>query len=156
MKSKIAKAQGILLDIGLTETKQPNFIRMGKEKTSDVVHDLERFPWPLESDSCLIVLAAHVIEHTKPWMVIQWMDELWRVTKKNGQVAISTPYAGSPAWHQDPTHCAGFTELSFGYFDPEFKALYAVHKPKPWKIEKGSPIWKSEGSIECLLRPVKP
>jgi len=156
MKTKQKKAKGYLLDIGLTDIVQENFIRMGKAKTSDIVHDLEKFPWPLESESCLIVLAAHIVEHIKPWLIVDWMNELWRVTARGGQVAISTPYAGSPAWHQDPTHCTGFNELSFGYFDPEFKALYAVHKPKPWKIEKGSPIWKSEGSIECLLRVLKP
>jgi SAM-dependent methyltransferase len=158
MKIKsFTKAKGILLDIGLIDIKQPNFIRMAKRKEPevDIVHDLEKFPWPLKSDSCLMVLAAHIIEHIKPWNTVAWMNELWRVMKKDGQLAISTPYAGSPLWNQDPDHCGHFNELSFYYFDPEFPKLYEVHKPQPWKIEKGSPIWKSEGNIECLLRPIK-
>jgi hypothetical protein len=155
MKKNSKAKKGYLLDIGLTEIPQQNYLRMGPAKGSDIVHDTEKFPWPLESDSCLIVLAAHIVEHIKPWLIMSWMNELWRVTINGGQVAISTPYAGSPSWHQDPTHCTSFNEISFGYFDPQFKALYAVYKPKPWKMEKGSPIWKSEGSIECLLRPIK-
>jgi SAM-dependent methyltransferase len=117
--------------------------------------DLEKLPWPLEDNACLIILAAHVIEHVKPWTVMAFMDELWRVMKPNGQLALSTPYAGSPTWHHDPTHCTGFTELSFCYFAPAFPALYAIHKPKPWLIDKGSPVWKSEQNIECLLRAIK-
>ncbi len=152
---RLDKAKGILLDIGLTDTVQPNFIRMGKDNGSNIIHNLEKFPWPLESDSCLIVLAAHIIEHIKPWVTVDWMNELWRVMKKDGQLAISTPYAGSPIWWQDPTHCTGVNEITFAYFDPAFPKLYEVHKPKPWKIEKGNPIWKSGRSIECVLRPIK-
>ena len=73
MKTKSKKAKGYLLDIGLTETVQQNFMRMGTQKSkdgrtfaADLVHDIERFPWPLESNSCLIVLAAHIVEHIKP------------------------------------------------------------------------------------------
>lgn len=158
MRQRMLNAKrGMLLDIGLTDTKQPNFLRMAARKAPDVdiVHDLEAFPWPLEDSACLIILAPHVVEHIKPWLVVPWMNELWRVMKPNGQLALSTPYAGSPSWHQDPTHCTGFTELSFCYFAPQFKDLYAVHQPQPWTIEKGSPVWKSEGNIECLLRAIK-
>jgi len=163
MKTKsLIKSKGILLDIGLTDTKNlwttepmPNFIKMGKEKSFAIVHDLEKFPWPLESDSCLIVLAAHIIEHIKPWLTVIFMNELWRIMKKDGQLAISTPYPGSPSWWQDPTHCTGMNELSFAYFDPTFQKLYEIHKPKPWKIEKGNPIYRSDGNIECILRPIK-
>ncbi len=157
MKTKLNKARGILLDIGLTDGKQPNYLKMARQKAVgvDLVHDLEKFPWPLEDNSCLTILAAHIIEHIKPWLTVSWMNELWRVMKKDGQLAISTPYAGSPLWWQDPTHCTGLNELSFAYFDPGFPKLFEVHNPKPWKIEKGSPIWKSEGNIECLLRAIK-
>jgi len=151
------RKQGILLDIGLTDEKQPNFVRMAARKSPgvDIVHDLEWFPWPLPDDSCLIVLAAHVIEHIKPWLAVAWMNEVWRVMKKDGQLAIATPYAGSPGWYQDPTHCGHFTELSFHYFDPRFPKLFAVHTPRPWTIEQGNPTWKSGGNLECVLRPIK-
>lgn len=154
---RVKPRQGILLDLGLTETKQPNFVRMATRKADgvDIVHDLEAFPWPLENDACLIVLAAHIVEHIKPWLIVPWMDELWRVTAPGGQVAISTPYPTSPLWYQDPAHIGHFNETSFAYFDPAFPKLYAVHQPKPWTIEKGSPIWKSDGCLECILRPHK-
>ncbi len=156
MKPKLNKAKGILLDIGLTDERQKNFIKMGKDKSlNDIIHDLEKFPWPLESDSCLIVLAAHIIEHIKPWVTVAFMDELWRVMKNDGQLAISTPYPGSAGWNQDPTHCGHFNELTFAYFSPAFPKLYEIHKPKPWNIEKGNPIYRNDGNIECVLRPIK-
>ena len=154
---RLTEAKGILLDIGLTNDKQPNFVRMATRKRPgvDIVHNLERFPWPLENDSCLIILAAHIIEHIRPQLIVKFMNELWRITKATGQVAISTPYAGSALWWQDPTHCASLNELSFAYFDPAFPKLFEIYNPKPWRIEKGNPIWKSEGNIECVMYPIK-
>ena len=114
------------------------------------------FPYfsDLKDNECHIILVPHYVEHLKPWEVIRFMSECWRILKVNGQLAISTPYAGSPGWWSDPTHCTGWNEHSFAYFDPDFEA-YNHYKPKPWKIEKGNPIWQNTGNLECLLRPRK-
>lgn len=78
------------------------------------------------------------------------MDEIWRVLKPGGQFAFVVPYAGSPGFWQDPTHCNGITEATMYYFDPEHESqLYKIYKPKPWKIEMLT--FKPEGNLECVL-----
>ena len=152
----IDKAKGILLDIGSGETKRPNFVRLDKRKLPgiDIVHDLEVFPYPLPDECCLTIVGSHIIEHIKPWLSIQMFNELWRIMKPNGELALSTPYAGSRGYYQDPTHCNPWNEASFQYFDPRYP-LYNVYRPFPWAIEKGFPTWQANGNIECVMRKIK-
>jgi predicted O-methyltransferase YrrM len=134
-----------LLDIGRGPV-QRGFVRLD--------HDVDSIPWPVGTNSVNICVGAHIIEHVKPWLIMAFFDELWRVVKPGGQVALSTPYAGSMGWWADPTHCAGFNERSFAYLDPS-QSAYAVHRPKPWRIEKGNPTWSANGNLEVLLFPIK-
>jgi SAM-dependent methyltransferase len=153
-RTSIEKKTGILLDVGCGLDKTPTFVGIDKIAGPgvDIVHDLEVFPWPLDDESCLTVVVRHVVEHIKPWLTLQFFDELWRVLKPRGQIAVMTPYAGSSLYWADPTHCNGFTEKTFWYFDPEILGgLWRIYKPKPWKIEKGFPMYKQDGVIECLM-----
>lgn len=136
---------GLLLDIGRGKV-QRGFTRIDL--------DLENFPWPLEDDSVHILIGSHIIEHVQPQNVWKFFNELWRIVKPSGQVALSTPYAGNQAWWSDPTHCCGFNERSFFYLDPTFEEFTMYH-PRPWKIEKGNPTWKVDGNLEILMYPIK-
>ena len=154
MKSRISKPkfpEGILLDIGCRDRKEPNFtgINWKKYPTVDIVHNLEVFPYPLKSSSCLTIKAAHVVEHIKPWLVFEWFDEMWRLLLPDGQLAVSAPYPGSRGFYNDPTHCSFITEATWQHLDPDFP-LYKLYEPKPWKIEYS--IWRPDGNIEAILR----
>lgn len=151
MKEKYPK--GILLDLGCKSRKEPNFVGMDwrDHPGVDIVHNLEVFPYPLDENSCLTIKCAHVIEHIKPWLVLEFMDELWRLLLPNGQLAISAPYAGSPGFLQDPTHCCMVTERTWQLFDPNFP-LYKQYEPKPWHIEYSA--YKPDGNIEAIMRKV--
>ena len=146
----------INLDIGCGEAKQEGFVGIDKRDVPgvDIVHDLEVFPYPLEDDSCHAVMASHILEHIKPWHTIDLFNEVWRLLRPDGQFWIAVPYAGSTGFWQDPTHCNGFIPATFQYFDPEYP-LYGIYKPKPWKIEKGFPVWQVTGNMECVMRAVK-
>jgi predicted O-methyltransferase YrrM len=143
--------KGILLDVGCQDRKQANFVGIDwKQRPGvDIVHDLESFPYPIESESCHTIKCVHVVEHILPRKVFDFMNELWRMLMPNGQLMISTPYANSPGFFTDPTHVSHFTEVSWQLFDPQFP-LYTRHEPKPWKIEHSS--WKPDGNIEAILR----
>lgn len=121
------------LDIGCSSKKLPGYVGMDilPQIGVDIVHDIEAFPWPVESDSCEAIHASHVLEHLKPWMLMGVMDEAWRVMKPGGEITIKTPYG--PAYAFDPTHCILFQESSFYYFDP-VTAYHAIYNPKPWQI----------------------
>jgi len=142
--------KGQLLDIGCRDRKQANFIGIDSRPHPgvDIVHDLEKFPYPIESDSCHTIKCAHVIEHIKPWLVIPFMDEMWRMLVVGGQMAISAPYARSNGFIQDPTHCTMITERTFMYFDQD-SPIYEHYRPKPWKMDYCS--YKPDGNIEAIL-----
>jgi len=147
------KSKGILLDIGCGENKQPGFVGLDKKELPgvDIVWNLEEFPYPLENESCLTIVGSHIAEHIKPWLTIHFFDELWRIMKIDGQLALSMPYGVSSGFLQDPTHCNMFNEVTFQYFDPHFP-LYTIYKPKPWKIEEGFPCWQVSGNMEVMMR----
>ena len=143
---------GIKLDIGCGSNKQPGFIGMDKRKleTVDIVHDAEHFPYPIPDESCSVVLMSHVWEHIKPWLTIDLMNELWRITKPGGQLWLALPYGWSFGYIQDPTHCNPANEATWTYFDPEhISGLYKVYQPLPWKIERNE--YQVTGNMEVIL-----
>lgn len=144
------------LDLGCGANKQPGFTGMDIRPLPgvDIVHDLESFPWPIESDSCLTVVASHVLEHIKPWHSIALLDEVWRILINEGSFIASVPYPGSRGFWQDPTHINGWSEVTFQYFDPRYP-LYKIYEPKPWIIQHGFPVWDPTGNLEVFMKTQK-
>lgn len=156
----IKEMTGIKLDIGCGKQKQPGFVGIDYRDWGnvDIVHDLEQTPWPLPDNCVMTAVASHVLEHINPHngVFIDVMDEIWRVVRPGGQFALVVPYAGSPGFWQDPTHCNGITEATLLYFDPDPEGKYAgkqyyqFYEPKPWKIEKLA--FNTNGNLECVLQ----
>ena len=119
----------------------------------DIVQDLEKYPYPLPNSSVDLLIAPDVVEHINPAKkgFIKFMDECWRILKPQGQFMIATPYPGSKAFWQDPTHCNACSEATFFYFDPMRAngVLYSIYRPKPWKVIKFT--WAKQGNMEILL-----
>ncbi len=154
---EISSKGGILLCISPLLGKQKGFMGLGERKhpNVDIVHDLEDFPWPLKDNSCHMIIGQYVFQKIKPWLTVDFMNELWRILKPDGQLALSIPYAGSPGFYADPKNISFCTESTFCYFDPKFPGAYAFYEPKPWTIEKGFPQWITNGNLEILMRPRK-
>lgn len=157
MNEKIEKLlkskSGIVLDLGCGANKRsPRFVGIDKRDLPgvDIIHDLEVFPWPLPDECCISVVASHLVEHIKPWLTIDFFNEVWRITKEGGKLAISTPLAGSTGYYQDPSHCSPYVPATFQYFDPDYP-LYQIYSPSPWKIEVGFPVWQGNGNLEVIL-----
>lgn len=151
------KDRGIRLDVGCGPSKQPGFVGLDRENIPgvvDIVHDLEAFPYPIPDEECHIIVASHILEHIKPWLTLDVFNEFWRIMKPGGQLMIATPYAGSPLYWQDPTHCNGFTEGTFYYFDPRNPVAYNNYRPRPWHIERGFPMWQATGVLEVVMTKV--
>lgn len=149
---------GIRLHIACGDAKQgPDWVGIDIQKLPgvDIVHDIETYPWPLPDEIVLTSVAHHIVEHINPAKrgFIKWMNEVWRITKPGGQLAIATPYAGSLSYFSDPTHVNPCNEVTWCYFDPNDErtkgSLYKIYKPKPWKIVHCS--YSQEGQIEVIL-----
>jgi len=80
----------------------------------DVVHDVERVPWPLADASFDEVHCLHVLEHVDDICAV--MDELHRVTRPGGRVHVVVPYFARYSAFKDPTHRRFCTYESFDYF----------------------------------------
>lgn len=153
----IAQNSGIRLDVGCGANKQPGFVGIDIRGLPgvDIVHDLESIPWPLPDECVITAVSSHVVEHINPhkFGFVNFMNELWRVMKVGGEIAISCPHADSHGYRQDPTHCNMINETTWAYFDPlEPKTqgmLYNIYQPKPWRIKYLS--WSPAANIEVIL-----
>ena len=133
--------QKILLDVGCGSNKR-------SLEGVDIVHDCEVIPWPVEDGACTVVVMSHLIEHIKPWLSLDVINECWRILEEDGSLMISTPYATSFGYFQDPTHCNPWNEATPTYFMPG-QPLYEVYRPKPWNIKQL--VWDLNGNLEVAL-----
>jgi hypothetical protein len=175
----LKNAAGIKLDIGCGAQKQgADWIGLDLQNIPgvDIVWDMNIHPWPLPDECVTTAICSHVLEHipkvaldySRPsnptrFPLIEFMDEIWRVMKPDGHLAIAVPHGASESFIQDPTHASPLNEITFYYFDPLFKAgeappgyLYQFCKCKPWKIMEGprkEPMlfYNPQGYIEIVL-----
>ena len=148
---KLKSKSQLWLDVGCGEFKQPDCIGMDIRRVPgvDVVHDCEVVPWPFSDRTFTRVIMSHLVEHLKPWLIINIIDDVWRILKPDGILMLAMPYAGSFGHWQDPTHIRPWNEATATYFDPD-KPLYGIYKPKPWKIEAN--LWRNDGNLEVVFR----
>ncbi len=82
-----------------------------KHKNIDYSFDFNKFPYPLEDDRFSYILLDNVLEHLdNPAKVL---DELYRISKKNGIIHIIVPYYHCSGAYNDITHRNFFNEHSF-------------------------------------------
>lgn len=109
VKHLLATKSHVNVNLGSGDAPMVGFINVDMQRLPgvDVVHNLEKFPWPFPDNSVDLIIASQLVEHIEPHggIFIKFMDEAWRILKNKGQFMIATPYAGSIGYFQDPTHC---------------------------------------------------
>jgi len=119
-----------VLDLGCGRNKVTGALGLDRFPIEgvDVVHDLEQFPYPFETNRFDEIYARHVIEHVES--VGRFLDELYRIAKPGGRLYINTPhYSYSNSW-RDPTHRWHFSAYSFEYFEVGHPADYYASTAK--------------------------
>lgn len=155
---------GIQLDIACGANKQQGFVGIDIQDLPgvDIVHDLMQFPWPIPDKSVVRAMSSHFVEHIPKvqiylgadglmhtWFpLISFMNEIWRIMKPNGDLAIAAPHGHSSGFLQDPTHASALNEATWVYFTPAHP-FYQFYQPKPWKIKFIN--WNPAGNIEVVL-----
>jgi len=110
---------------------------------ADLLHDLNRFPYPLESDIFDLIILQDVLEHLED--VPQVLKEVHRVARNGALIRIRTPHYSSYYAFNDPTHRHLFGALFMAGFDesspnPVYGApLFRMKRreilfPKVWRI----------------------
>lgn len=125
---------GILLDISLGGTPQPNAVTFQEIGASPLV-----LPFPLPDHSVHTAVITHVLEYLEPRQWFDWWNDLHRIMRPGGVVYVSGPYGGdeSLGWLSDPTHKTRVVEQSFAWLDPRVPVYHEHHSlgrrpPKPW------------------------
>lgn len=129
------KRQEKILDVGCGKNKHQGSIGLDYNPLTgaDIIHDLNEFPYPFEDNEFDMVVATHVVEHLPN--VIDFVDEIYRITKNGGCIKFVTPHYTNPDWNTDPTHTNHFSSYSFNTFDSEKRNFdfYTSTNIKPTK-----------------------
>jgi SAM-dependent methyltransferase len=120
------RAEGlpVVLDLGcgLRKTRGAYGVDARPLPGVDLVHDLDRPPYPLPDDCADEIVLSHVLEHFSDPLPL--MEEVWRLARPGGRILVRTPhYSGRYAWN-DPTHRRAFTSESFHYFGENTYSYY--------------------------------
>lgn len=112
------------LNAGCGKDIKKGYINLDSAKLPgvDVVHNLDKYPWPFRENSFDEVYCDNVLEHlgsiTKP------AEEIWRISRNHAKVIVKVPIFPSNYAAADPTHKQFFTYTTFNYFRPEDRLNY--------------------------------
>jgi SAM-dependent methyltransferase len=123
------------LDLGCGPVPAEGFLGVDIEPGPGVAYecDLQKFPWVFwwnnddgqragqtaQNNSVDGAVSSHLVEHLPD--LVGFMRELWRVMKPGARVEISHPYQFNVRAWQDPTHVRCINEVSWFYFDKEWR-----------------------------------
>lgn len=88
-----------------------------KLKDVDVIHDINKFPYPFKNNEFDEIFCSHVLEHVED--ILKTLKELKRITKNKGKIVIRSPHFSSGVGYWDLTHKRLFSYFSFNYFQDE-------------------------------------
>ncbi|MFA4971876.1 MAG: methyltransferase domain-containing protein [bacterium] len=110
------------LNLGCGPAKMPDAVNVdvSPRSVADVIHDLNRFPWPFCDDTFDEIHASGVLEHLAYLPPV--MQEIWRIARPGAKVHIWVPYATHTPHLGNPYHRLNFTEWTFDFFcDPALR-----------------------------------
>lgn len=125
---KNIKIKANKLNLGCGEDIREGFLNMDivKGRGVDLIHNLNKFPWPFKDNQFEVVYASHVLEHVDD--LVETMAEIHRILKPNGKLIVRVPHFSCGVSYRDPTHKRLFSYFTFDYFTddcfyglPQFK-----------------------------------
>jgi SAM-dependent methyltransferase len=116
---------------------------------AQIIHDLEKFPYPFKDNTFDEILMDNVLEHLED--TIKVMKELHRISKRGAIIKIIVPhYSGAMAWGH-LTHKKAFGSGSFGNFEPQNWERYSDFS---FKVLENRLIWLDSRNW-FWIRPIK-
>ena len=112
------------LNIGCGTDSRINYVNLDKIqlKGVDVVHDLDKYPWPFKNNYFDEVYGQDVIEHLRDFF--KAMQEIHRISKQGATVRLVVPY-----WHSSsafyPNHHYFFNVDSMKFFTEKYRSYDA-------------------------------
>tara|TARA_A100001015_G_C14724091_1_gene607123 strand:+ start:69 stop:626 length:558 start_codon:yes stop_codon:yes gene_type:complete len=111
------------LNLGSGSKRVEGFINLDKYDTfkPDIVHDLEKFPYPFENNSVTHILLSHVLEHLgqNPEVFNLIIKELYRICVNKALIDIRVPHPRHDDFISDPTHVRPITLMTLSLYDKD-------------------------------------
>lgn len=95
-----------------------------KQYKTDVLHDLNKFPYPFKNEEFDYIYCSHILEHVQDFFKV--MKELERILKVKGVLHIRVPHFSNGNGYNDLSHKRFFGWFTFdqlinGYYNSRFK-----------------------------------
>ena len=124
------------LNLGCGSKILKGFVNLDKFEyyKPDIVHDLEKFPYPFEENSVDEILLSHVLEHIgqDPETFNLIIKELYRICKNSSLIDIRVPHPRHDDFISDPTHVRPITILGLSLYDKELNKICLLYtSPSP-------------------------
>lgn len=100
----------------------------------NIIHDLEKFPYPFKNSTFKEINCSFVLEHIDPNKTMKVINEFHRISQDKGIIKIAVPYEEN--WWRDLDHKRGFNYFSF---------LRLSKNNKSWRTDKSFIIKKIKG-----------
>ncbi len=109
------------LNLGCGSNKLEGYVNVDKYDTykPDIVHDLEKFPYPFKDNSVSHILLSHVLEHLgqNPDVFNSIIKELYRICSNKALIDIRVPHPRHDDFLSDPTHVRPITLMTLHLYD---------------------------------------
>ena len=115
----------------------------------DLVFDLCKAPWPVETDSVIEFCASHVFEHLADPET--FFRELHRVCVPNAAILIWVPHGGHKAAWWDITHLRPWFAETFAFLQPGYAASVGNPQHNQWQHYFG--IGRVDQRVSAKIAP---
>jgi SAM-dependent methyltransferase len=108
---------GVTLNLGSGGKPLPGHVNVDVNPDApgvDLVHDLDRYPWPFETGSVDAVMMDNCLEHLEDRN--RAMEEIHRILRPGGSAVIIVPHFTWQYAYADPTHRHFFAHPTFFYY----------------------------------------
>lgn len=118
------------INLGCGENIKRGWLNLDKNAGNgiDIVHNLNNFPYPFESNTADFILLDNVLEHLNDPVAV--IKECFRILNHAGTLRIKFPHHKNPVAWSDPTHKHAFTVESFKFLD--LNASEKLYKNNPY------------------------
>lgn len=143
-----------ILDVACGGNKVPGAIGIDWVKLPrvDIVHDLNRIPWPFEDNTFDVVICQDCIQVFDS--ILNTVNEIHRISKPGARLKIRTPHYSHPNSWRDPTQKWHFSFYSFDFFLEDFG--YPQYSDRKYRMIEKRFIFNRKFGIGNILARLSP
>ena len=135
--TEVPRKELLKLNLGSAKQRLPGYLSVDNNPNADrvdVVHNLDRLPWPFEDSSVQEIVMDHVLEHLEDTIGV--IQELYRISADGARLEIRVPHFSCNWTH--PGHKRAIGVGLFDHFNPAHDEHYGDCR---FKVEKVRLHW---------------